>query len=101
MLASDGLTVLGTAIADSNGSRSITSSLLAAGLHDLSVKQTYSAGNVSAASANLPVNIDSATVAPNIISGPTAIDNTPLLTETAKTGASVAILGTGARSSGK
>ena len=92
LLTNNGLTVLGSVMADANGSWSITSSVLAEGSHNLSVKQTDVAGNVSTASADLLVNIDLSTVAPSITSAATATDTMPLLTGTAEAGASVAIL---------
>ena len=54
----DGTTVLGTNVADGAGAWSITSSVLAAGVHTLTVKQTDLAGNVSAASGTLAITID-------------------------------------------
>jgi uncharacterized protein (TIGR01370 family) len=53
----DGMTVLGTAIADGSGNWSITSSALSSGDHALTAKQTDLAGNVSVASAALTVTV--------------------------------------------
>ena len=58
MSASDGTTVLGTAVADGSGNWSITSSALLDGVHNLTAKQTDIAGNISLASAALSVTID-------------------------------------------
>ncbi|OBV41597.1 Ig-like domain-containing protein, partial [Janthinobacterium psychrotolerans] len=60
LLDTDGLTVLGTAVAAANGNWSITSSTLADGSHSLSVRATDPAGNRSAASPVLSVIIDTA-----------------------------------------
>ena len=54
----DGSTVLGTAIA-TGGLWSITSGELNQGEHELTAMATDAAGNISAASAGLSVNIDS------------------------------------------
>ncbi|WP_198509142.1 DUF4347 domain-containing protein [Acidovorax sp. 69] len=54
---SNGTTVLGSAVA-TGGAWSITTSALANGIHNLSVKASDVAGNVSAASGLLPVTID-------------------------------------------
>ena len=59
----DGTTVLGTAIA-TGGNWAITSTTLAEGTHSIKVTATDTAGNVSAASAGLPVTID--TTAPTL-----------------------------------
>ncbi len=55
---SNGITVLGTTVADSNGNWSITSSALAEGNHSLTATATDPAGNTSSASAALVVTID-------------------------------------------
>jgi hypothetical protein len=54
----NGTTVLGTAVANSSGNWSITSSALASGGHTLTAKETDIAGNTSVASASLAVTID-------------------------------------------
>jgi hypothetical protein len=60
---SDGSTVLGTATADAGGAWSITSSALTAGTHELTVRQVDVAGNSSAASIALTLNIDNEALA--------------------------------------
>lgn len=74
---SDGSTLLGTTTADLSGKWSITSSTLTVGTHNLTVKQTDVAGNVSSASAPLTV-----TVATAIPATPSA----PLLSKASDTG---------------
>ena len=54
----DGTTLLGTATADAGGNWSIAASTLADGVHALTVKQTDTAGNVSAAGPALNLTID-------------------------------------------
>ena len=56
----DGITVLGTAIADGSGNWSIMSSALSEGSHTLTARATDTAGNVSDASTGLAVIIDTA-----------------------------------------
>ncbi|WP_313473436.1 Ig-like domain-containing protein [Stutzerimonas kunmingensis] len=67
-LYADGTTVLGTAVVDSAGNWTITSSTLADGTHALTAKQT-SGSQTSAASTVLSLNVDSA--APTTPSAPT------------------------------
>ena len=70
---SDGTTVIGTTVADGSGNWSITSSALADGVHNFTVKQTDQAGNQGPASAVLPVTIDTtapaAPIAPDMTAG--------------------------------
>nr|WP_315248999.1 Ig-like domain-containing protein [uncultured Duganella sp.] len=54
---SDGVTVLGTATANASGAWSIQSSVLAIGVHTLTVKQIDPAGNLSPVSAALALTI--------------------------------------------
>jgi hypothetical protein len=61
---SDGITLIGTALADGKGNWSITSSTLAPGPHTVSARQTDLAGNVSSASATLALVIDTGAAAP-------------------------------------
>jgi VCBS repeat-containing protein len=102
----DGTTVLGTAIA-TGGVWSITSSTLAAGAHNLSVKATDHAGNTSAASSALAITIDTtaptAPVAPVLAaasdSGASNTDGitritTPVVTGTAEAGSWVTLYDT-------
>ncbi|NHZ38981.1 Ig-like domain-containing protein [Massilia aquatica] len=56
---SDGITLIGTGVADGKGNWSIPSSTLAAGQHTVTARQTDLAGNVSSASGALTVVIDS------------------------------------------
>lgn len=111
----DGSTVLGTAVVDSGGNWTITSSTLADGTHSLTAKQT-SGSQTSAASTVLSLKVDSA--APTTPSAPTldpASDsgmsisdsitniNTPVITGTAEANSivklydtdGVTVLGTG------
>ncbi len=80
----DGATTLGATTADSLGNWTITSSTLAAGVHNITARATDAAGNQGPASAALSVTID--TVAP-IIAMPlllpandTGASNTDLIT---------------------
>lgn len=61
---SNGTTVLGTTTADGSGNWSITSSTLALGMHNLTVKQTNIAGSPSAASTSLDLTIIAAPSVP-------------------------------------
>jgi hypothetical protein len=54
----DGTTLLGSATADKDGVWHITSNVLLDGLHNLTVKQTDAAGNISQASTAFPLWID-------------------------------------------
>ncbi len=54
----DGVTLLGTAVADGGGNWSITSSLLTEGDHTLTATATDAAGNESSASSGLTITID-------------------------------------------
>ncbi len=100
----DGLTSLGTTVADGSGDWSFTTGVLGETVHDLTIKATDAAGNVSVASAALAVTID--TTAPAAPSTPdlaaasdtgvSSTDNitadiTPTLTGTAEAGATVEI----------
>ncbi|NHZ89355.1 DUF4214 domain-containing protein [Massilia sp. CCM 8733] len=60
----DGITLIGTGVADGKGNWSIPSSTLAAGQHTVSARQTDLAGNVSSASAALTVVIDTGAAPP-------------------------------------
>lgn len=60
LYGTDGVTVLGTAAADGDGSWSIASSALAPGAHTVTAKAADAAGNVSAASSGLEITIDTA-----------------------------------------
>ena len=91
LYASDGTTVLGSAIADSAGAWSITSSALAAGTHELTVRQSDLAGNVSASSSALRTTIDVAAQAPSIHSPAGTADPTPVISGTTEANASIAI----------
>ncbi|MGK5077309.1 Ig-like domain-containing protein [Janthinobacterium sp. HLX7-2] len=71
---SDGSTVLGTTVA-TGGVWSITSSALADGVHNLSVKATDTAGNTSAASGVLAVTIATVGVAPGALTLDAASDS--------------------------
>jgi hypothetical protein len=56
----DGTTVLGTATANGSGVYLITSSALAAGSHNVTIKAVDAAGNISSTSSALEVHIDTA-----------------------------------------
>ena len=103
----DGVTVLGTAVAAANGNWSITSSVLADGAHSLSVRATDAAGNRSAASPVLSVTIDTAApaapatpvLAPASDSGPSNSDGVtsvtrPTITGRAEAGSTVTLYDT-------
>ncbi|MGZ5559831.1 MAG: Ig-like domain-containing protein, partial [Methylobacter sp.] len=83
----DGSTVLGTTSADGSGNWSITSSTLSEGSHTLTAKATDKAGNVSSASSDLELTIDttapSAPGAPDLASGSdTGVSNSDDITKT-------------------
>ena len=59
----DGSTTIGTAMVASNGTWSITTTTLGAGQHTITAYDTDGSGNVSARSAALTLNIDTATPA--------------------------------------
>ena len=102
----DGTTVLGTGLADGSGNYSITSTILTAGSHTLTVKATDTAGNVGAASSGLTLAID--TSAPGQPAAPTLSaasdsgtlgdnitnDTTPTVTGTAEAGSTVTLYDT-------
>jgi hypothetical protein len=91
----DGATVLGEAIA-TGGVWHITSTALADGVHNLSVRTSDTAGNASAASPVLSITIDTAApAAPTVATtgGATSI-TTPTVTGTAEAGSTVTLLGT-------
>ena len=99
----EGSTVLGTTTADGSGNWSITSSVLANGVHNLTARATDLAGNQTT-SGTLAVTID--TLAPTVSapdltatsdSGTSNTDNltsvtTPVFTGTARAGATVPLL---------
>ncbi len=66
----DGATQIGTATADSSGVWSFTSGTLATGNHTFTSKAMDAAGNTSAASAGLVVNIPSTPTTPNVPAAP-------------------------------
>lgn len=67
---SNGTTVLGSSTADGSGHWSITSSTLAVGTHNLTVKQANAAGSLSQASQSLDLTIVAAPVTPGTPSTP-------------------------------
>ena len=103
---SDGTTVLGTSLADGSGGYSITSTILTAGSHTLTVKAEDAAGNVGVASSGLALTID--TTAPGQPAAPTLSagsdsgtpgdnitnDATPTVTGTAEVGSTVTLYDT-------
>ena len=84
---SDGTTVLGTTTADGSGNWGITSSTLSDGTHNLTVKASDAAGNVSSASSALAVTIDATapttTIATIVFSNDTGSSSTDFITKTA------------------
>ncbi len=103
----DGTTLLDTAAADGAGNWSLTSSVLSAGAHTLTVKATDAAGNVSTASTGLVVTIDAtappAPSAPDMDAGSdsgasstdnTTSDTTPTVSGTAEAGSTVTLYDT-------
>ena len=74
----DGTTVLGTNVATGGGAWTITSSVLTAGAHTLTAKQTDVAGNVSVASTGLTMTIDTT---PPGVGGSTFISTGTLTTD--------------------
>ncbi len=103
----DGTTLLGTAIANSSGNWSITSSVLADGSHTLKVTQTDGSNTTSPLSSGLTVKIDTtAPAAPTSLgvtsgsdSGVSASDGisnvaTPVITGSAEPGATVSLYDT-------
>ncbi len=90
----DGATVLGTAVAGTDGVFSVTpSAALAQGSHTLTATARDGVGNVSPLSANLALTLDLTAPGAPILNplGPTN-DTTPTLTGTAEPGATVTIL---------
>jgi hypothetical protein len=85
----DGATLLGSTTADGSGNWSITSSMLSAGTHMLTAKQTDVAGNVSAASAAYAFTLD--TAAPTAV----ALSATTLSLSGAGMGATLATFSAG------
>jgi hypothetical protein len=102
----DGTTVLGSAVANGVGDYSITSALLTAGSHILSVQATDTAGNPGVVSSGLAIMID--TSAPGQPSTPTLVvasdggtlgdgitnDATPTVIGTAEVGSTVTLYDT-------
>ena len=101
----DGVTNIGTVIADASGAWSITSTAtLANGTHTITARATDAAGNVGAASAALAVSIDTLVAAPSRPNLAPGSDNgllttdnittitTPAFTGTAETGSTVSLL---------
>ena len=95
LYASDGITILGSTIADGVGNWSVTSVALDPGVHTLTVKQTDRAGNVSPVSSALLVTIDpergAALIDLDLVaasdSGPSSADNLTNDTTSTVTGA--------------
>ena len=98
----DGATVVGTAVADSSGNYTITTSVLADGNHTLSLKATDTAGNEGAATSIGTWTID--TVAPAAPATPASVgvdtnvsgdkitsDNTLTIVGTAEPGSTVKV----------
>jgi GTP:adenosylcobinamide-phosphate guanylyltransferase len=71
----DGVTQVGTVVANAEGAWSLTTSALAAGVHSLTVTATDVAGNISAASPALALTVDIAGVAPSALDLVTASDS--------------------------
>ena len=102
----NGITVLGSATADVEGTWSITTLAVAAGLHSLTARQTDKAGNVSAASSGLVVAVDNTALPPALLdlvaASDTGVfntdnltkDSTPTVTGTAEAGATVTLYDT-------
>ena len=104
---SDKSTVLGSTTADGSGNWSITSSALSESTHTLTVKASDTAGNASAASSSLSVNIDltapAQPAAPDLDSASDSgssstddetSDNTPTLSGTADANATITLYDT-------
>ncbi len=99
----DGVTSVGTIAADLSGNWTITSSLLADGVHTMTVKATDAAGNVSASSLSLSVTIDTSIATPSVPDLDTASDsgtsttdnltndNTPTFSGTSEANATVTL----------
>ncbi len=99
----DGLTSLGTTVADGGGAWSFTTSILSNAVHSFTATATDTAGNTSTASGALAVTIDTAISIPSTPdlaaasdTGASSTDNvtgdtTPTLTGTADAGATVEI----------
>ena len=86
--------VLGTVIAADNGTFSITSSVLPDDIYTLTVRATDLAGNVSAESVGLPIEIDTTAPAAPLITTDIALTkiNTPTIEGTAEAGSTVELL---------
>ena len=85
---------LGTVIAADNGTFSITSSVLPDDIYTLTVRATDLAGNVSAESVGLPIEIDTTAPAAPLITTDIALTkiNTPTIEGTAEAGSTVELL---------
>ena len=102
----NGTTVLGSATADAEGTWSITTLAVGAGLHTMTARQTDKAGNVSAASSGLVVAVDNTALPPALLdlvpASDTGVfntdnltnDTTPTVTGTAEVGATVTLYDT-------
>ena len=90
----NGNNVLGTVIAANDGSFSITSSVLPDAIYTLTVRATDLAGNVSAESVGLPIEIDTTAPAAPLITTDIALTNinTPTIEGTAEAGSTVELL---------
>ncbi|MET0267499.1 MAG: Ig-like domain-containing protein, partial [Duganella sp.] len=76
----DGTTVLGSAVADSSGNWSITSSTLSVGAHTLSARQLDVAGNLSSAGVTLSLTIEAPPPPPQppVTPQPPMVDGVPV-----------------------
>jgi hypothetical protein len=89
----DGATQIGTATANGSGAWSFATATLADGSHAFASKAMDAAGNISAASAVLNVNVDTlAPNAPNVISDKPASANAMIVSGTAEVGSIVKLL---------
>ena len=89
----DGAIAIGSAVVDGTGAWSVTTSPLAAGLHNLTATQTEVAGNVSVASAPLALTIATASPStPTLGRAPAATDPAkPVIGGAAQSGSTVNI----------
>jgi len=92
----DGATSVGSAIVGAGGSWSITAPALAVGSHSITAKQTDVAGNVSAASKALVIEIDNTVTAPSAPDLATASDLGSSGTDNITSAATQTFTGTGA-----
>ncbi|WP_187394896.1 Ig-like domain-containing protein [Pigmentiphaga aceris] len=74
----NGITVVGTAVADGSGNWSITNATLTLGTHTLTARQLDVAGNLSSAGLSLTLTIEAPPAPPSVTLPPTTVDGVPV-----------------------